>query len=265
MQVPSVLIADTDLEWSRSLRAELRRRGVRVHTASTVREMLELAEQHAPDFVLLDGDLEAVGSGALVRLLRDRTPKSPLALLFSGRIDDAGELRRELGLRFCGPRPKQADVLLEGILSTFRDRLPPPRKERTEPPLIFCVDDDAAFLRSLARILSRHGYRVETYEDPETALEAVPEKNPDLALVDILMPGLNGLDLAEEIAESSGGRVPVVLLSARASDGDIVQGYKHGARYYITKPCEPQTILDVVDYFVGDVDPDKRAEIEARL
>ncbi len=265
MQPPTVLVADVDLEWSRPLRAELRRRGVLVQTASTIREMLELAERHSPEFMLLDGDLEAVGSGALVRLIRDRSARTSIALLFSGAVGDAEELRRDLGLRFCGPRPKNPEVLLEGILSLFRDRLPPPRRERKEHALVFCVDDDALFLRSLERILTRHGYRVETFEDPDEALQAVPEKNPDLAIVDILMPGLSGLDLAEEIDEDSGGRIPVILLSARSSDGDIVKGYKHHARYYITKPCEPQTILDAVDYFVGDVDPERRAAIEARL
>jgi DNA-binding response OmpR family regulator len=76
---------------------------------------------------------------------------------------------------------------------------------------------------------------------------------------------MNGLDLAEEIQEDSGGRVPVVLLSARASDQDISRGYRHGARYYITKPCEPRTVLDVVDYFIGDLEPEEREALERRL
>lgn len=263
MNPPMFLIADDDLDWSRPLRVALRRHGAQVLPATSARELLELVERHAPDLVVLNSKLDEVGGATLVRLVRERSPRTAIALLADPRTDPP-DARQALDLLFYEPRPHESERLMNSVIASYRDRLRP-RPFAARAPLIVCVDDDREFLASLTRVLTRHGYRVAAFDDPERALQAMAESDPALAIVDILMPGMNGLDLAEEIQEDFAGRVPVVLLSARASDTDIARGFKHGARYYITKPCEPRTILDVVDYFIGDLEPEERAALERRL
>jgi DNA-binding response OmpR family regulator len=126
------------------------------------------------------------------------------------------------------------------------------------PPVILCVDDDRMFLKSLVRTLQRRDYSVIAYADPEEALEAIPVHNPAMAFVDVLMPGMNGLDLASEIREEYGTSLPVVLLSGKTSDQEISDGLRSGARYYVTKPCDPDRILDIADALLGTAGPPGR-------
>jgi DNA-binding response OmpR family regulator len=113
------------------------------------------------------------------------------------------------------------------------------------------VDDDRLFLKSLARILRRRDVVVLCYEHPDEAREAIPVHNPALAFVDVLMPGMNGLDLVSELREEYGETLPIVLLSAKSSDEEIGQGLQAGARYYVTKPCDPDRILKIADEVLG--------------
>src|SRR5207244_722807 len=114
-----------------------------------------------------------------------------------------------------------------------------------------CVDDDRRFLDGLARVLRRHGYAVASYDNPEKAMEAVPIVNPTMVFLDVLMPGMSGLDLASELREEHGDSLPLVLLSARASDADISDGYRSGATCYLTKPCDPEALIDLAKSLVG--------------
>jgi DNA-binding response OmpR family regulator len=115
-----------------------------------------------------------------------------------------------------------------------------------------CVDDDVLHLRSLERILRRRGYSVVGFDDPERALEAIPVAKPDLLFLDILMPGMSGLDFAEQVREQFADTLPVVLLTARGSDREIADGYRKGATHYITKPCDPRTVVGIADYLLGE-------------
>lgn len=130
---------------------------------------------------------------------------------------------------------------------------------------VLCVDDDTLQLSSLIRILARRGYRVVPCERAEQALGELPFAKPDLAIVDIMLPGMGGLDLAERLRRWSKGRLPVVLLTALATDEAFFEGRERGACCFLTKPCDPDRLLDVVDYLVGDLDEKAREAVRARI
>ena len=140
------------------------------------------------------------------------------------------------------------------------ERLPKARRGT-----VMCVDDDATFLRSISRLLTRRGYKVSAFDDADRALEAVSWLKPDVALVDIMMPGMGGLDLAERIRETSHDQVPVVFVTALDSDEAYYEGHQHGARFMVDKTETPQKVFDVVDYFAGDLGPEEREALRARL
>jgi DNA-binding response OmpR family regulator len=131
--------------------------------------------------------------------------------------------------------------------------------------MVMCVDDDPQTLNSLSRLLHRHGYRVSTFEDPNKVLSAIPDVAPDVAVVDVLMPGLDGRELSRRIRDQYRGLFPIVIHSARATDADRWAGFRHGADYFLPKPCEPHRLLDVVDYYADRLDPEERQFIESRL
>jgi two-component system alkaline phosphatase synthesis response regulator PhoP len=130
---------------------------------------------------------------------------------------------------------------------------------------VLCVDDDPATLRALSRLLTRRGYRVAPCRDARQAIEALGRDRPDLAILDIMMPGMDGLELTGRIREAPQGPIPVVLLSALDSDEAFYEGHCRGACFYMTKPWEPSRMLDVVDYLIGDLDDSERARLKERL
>lgn len=83
------------------------------------------------------------------------------------------------------------------------------------------------------------------FNSSEQAMEALPIVRPDLAILDVAMAGMNGLQMTEEIRENQ-GRLPVILLSGLDSDHEIERGYRSGATTYLTKPCDPAAVLHVV-------------------
>lgn len=136
---------------------------------------------------------------------------------------------------------------------------------RSQRGTILVVDDDPAYLRSVSRLLTRRGYQVSAFDDPERALEAVSWLKPDVALVDIMMPGPGGLDLVERIRGASNDEIAVVVITGLDSDQAYYEGHQHGARFLLEKADGPQKVLDVVDYLAGDLEPGEREALRAKL
>ncbi len=99
---------------------------------------------------------------------------------------------------------------------------------------ILVVDDEASIVTMLAYNLKKEGYEVVTAEDGEVALEKFESENPDLLLLDIMMPKMDGYEVCRKIREKS--NVPIIMLTARADEVDKVVGLEMGADDYVTKP-----------------------------
>lgn len=132
-------------------------------------------------------------------------------------------------------------------------------------PLVLCVDDDSRYLKSLTRSLSGRGYRVQAFESGRRALESIERDRPAVAVVDVMMPDMDGLELTRRLTHLDGSPIPVVLLTGWPSEETTYRGYFEGARYLIEKPCEPEKILDAVDYFAGDLSDEEREALKERL
>ncbi len=96
------------------------------------------------------------------------------------------------------------------------------------------IDDDVRMLRMMQRTLELEGYRVRTASDGEAALAIFDEENPDLVLLDIMMPGLDGYAVCQDIREFS--QVPIIMVTAKDNNEEKVAGLDTGADDYITKP-----------------------------
>jgi len=99
---------------------------------------------------------------------------------------------------------------------------------------ILVVDDDTPTRTLLRRLLTTEGYAVDEAADGPTAIEKVAARAPDLLLLDVMMPGQDGLDVLEEVRRTSD--VPVILLTAKGGEGDRVLGFRFGADDYVVKP-----------------------------
>jgi DNA-binding response OmpR family regulator len=108
-------------------------------------------------------------------------------------------------------------------------------------PLILIADDDAD-IRMLVRLrLERSGYTVVAANDGIQALALAAECEPDVAILDVSMPGLSGVEVTRRLREQR-PTLPVILLTAHAHDADVAEGASAGANAYVTKPFSPQEL-----------------------
>ena len=103
------------------------------------------------------------------------------------------------------------------------------------------VDDDAAVRTLLRRILTLEGYAVDEAADGASAMEKVGAWAPDLLLLDVMMPGQDGLDVLESLRRTSA--VPVILLTAKNEEADRVLGFRFGADDYVAKPFSTAELI----------------------
>src|SRR3954453_4223186 len=115
--------------------------------------------------------------------------------------------------------------------------------EAVEPrtrPGILAADDDEDILAVVAFSLERSGYSVLQARDGEEALELAVRERPDLAVLDVMMPKLDGFELTRRLrADEATRRMPIFLLTAKTQDGDVERGFDVGADDYVRKPFSP--------------------------
>ena len=131
---------------------------------------------------------------------------------------------------------------------------------------VLVVDDEPA-MRTLCRVnLLASGIDVLEAPDGQVALELAVAQQPDLVLLDVMLPGLSGWDVANALAERQETRtIPIVFLSARAEFDDLVRGQEHGAVGYVTKPFDPVAIAGVVVRTVERVARGERELLRAEI
>ena len=119
-------------------------------------------------------------------------------------------------------------------------------------PLVLVADDEPDIRDLVAIRLARASYRVATARDGTEAVERAVELRPDLIVLDVNMPGQDGFETSRRLREDPRtSHVPVVFLTARTREQDVVTGYARGGDGYVTKPFEPHELLARVDALVG--------------
>ena len=117
---------------------------------------------------------------------------------------------------------------------------------------ILVVDDNVDLVRIAQALLKFQGYEVLTASGGAEALTQLAQSRPDLMILDIMMPGMNGLEVLKQIRENPGlARLPVILLSVKAQDEDILLGYRSGADYYLPKPSTLKQLLYAIEHVLG--------------
>src|SRR5688572_17021237 len=156
-RIPLIVFADRDLEWSLSLRKQLRERGLKIAEASSSRKLLELVRQAPPDLVVVGDSLDDIGGRWLSGLIQERSPGTRIIRVIGSRDQDPAEPGPADNVLCTTTRRASSGQLaatIERVLSCA-----PRGIQRSKAPLVICVDDDGIFLKSLARIIRRQGYR----------------------------------------------------------------------------------------------------------
>ncbi|TMD08524.1 MAG: response regulator transcription factor [Chloroflexi bacterium] len=112
----------------------------------------------------------------------------------------------------------------------------------SDQPLVLVVDDDQRIASAIRRALIYEGYQVEVARDGPVALTHVRERPPDLMILDVMLPGLDGMEVARRL-QAGGGEFPILMLTAKDGTSDRVRGLDSGADDYLVKPFAYEELL----------------------
>jgi DNA-binding response OmpR family regulator len=119
-------------------------------------------------------------------------------------------------------------------------------------PLILVADDDPDILTLVSFRLERAGYDVVAATNGEEAVQIAHHRRPDLAILDVMMPRLDGYEATRELRKhEETSRIPVILLTARVQEDDVTRGFDAGADDYVKKPFSPQELGARVQAVLG--------------
>jgi DNA-binding response OmpR family regulator len=119
-------------------------------------------------------------------------------------------------------------------------------------PRVLIVDDEPNIVLSLQFLLSREGYEIDIARDGESALEIAARNPPDLVVLDLMLPGLDGYEVCRRLrAAPATAAAKIVVVTARAREAERVRGLEEGADAYVTKPFSTRELIATVGRFLG--------------
>jgi excisionase family DNA binding protein len=135
-------------------------------------------------------------------------------------------------------------------LDTFLERSGPGSRDR-EGPTVLIVDDDPGTRAVVRASLELEGFEVVEAESGTTGLAAVDAESPDLILLDVMMPQMDGWEMLRRVQEMHGGAIPVVMFSGKVDESSAGEAAERGASGFIGKPFDPQQLVDRAKQLLG--------------
>jgi two-component system, OmpR family, response regulator ResD len=120
---------------------------------------------------------------------------------------------------------------------------------------VLVVDDEPTIVEIVGRYMERAGFETYTAADGYQALDAANEHRPDLVVLDVMLPGIDGIEVMERLQERDGPPIAVILLTARGEESDRLVGLRHGADDYVVKPFSPAELVARVEAVLRRIAP----------
>jgi len=119
-------------------------------------------------------------------------------------------------------------------------------------PVVLIVDDSVTELHAYQQMLEKHGFEVESATDGESSIQKARDVKPDLILMDVVMPGMNGFQATRSLAKDPAtAGIPVIIITTKDQETDKVWGLRQGARDYIVKPVKENDLIQRVTDVLG--------------
>jgi two-component system response regulator ResD len=141
-------------------------------------------------------------------------------------------------------------------LASSRESVHDPSMSEQPRGRVLVVDDEPTIAEIVSRYLERAHYETRTAADGHAALARVSTWHPDLVVLDLMLPGLDGLEVMRQLRETGGPRVAIILLTAKGEESDRIDGLRLGADDYVVKPFSPAELVARVDAVLRRNEPD---------
>jgi DNA-binding NtrC family response regulator len=221
-----ILLVDDEKEFVESLSERLGLRDLKVDIAYDGEQALEAVKGEEPDFMVLDLSMPGIDGMEVLRRVKKKYPDVQVVILTGhGSDKDAAEAKR-LGAAAYLEKP----VDIEPLVGTLH-------KVREEKLKVLLVDDEKEFVESLSERLGFRNLDAKTAYDGEQALKAVTEGAPDFMVLDLRIPGIDGIEVLRRVKKTNPD-VQVVILTGHGSDKDEAEAKRLGAAAYLEKPID---------------------------
>ncbi|MBD8526767.1 response regulator [Pseudomarimonas arenosa] len=263
---PLVLLIEDSDTFRHATEEALTDAGFRVITADNGEDGLRMAARRRPAAVVVDGQLPGIDGATVVRRLRVHPELRATALvLLTGTVGAVSEVEGlDAGADAYLQKSDSFDLLLARLSALLRNaaaRKAAADANKVQPRRVLAVDDSPTFLNALADDLRTDGYDVATASSGEEALRYLEQQSVDAVLLDLMMPGLSGLDVCRLIKRNTELReTPVMILTGTQEQDAVIAGLNAGADDYIVKSSD----LDVLRSRLAAQLRRKQFEDEAR-
>jgi DNA-binding response OmpR family regulator len=241
----TVLIVDDSITFREALKAALLEAGYRVAVASTGEEGLRQAAHVRPAAMIVDGDLPGIDGGTVIQRIRldAALRRIPCLLLTASDERDAEVKALEAGADAFVRKADDFAVILAKLKAMLRSAgVQVPDRDTASllgPKKILAVDDSETYLQALADALPQDGYDVVLARSGEEALELLAVQPVDCILLDLMMPGLGGLETCRRLKSVAILRdIPVIMLTAAEDRETMIEGLGAGADDFISKSSD---------------------------
>lgn len=234
-----ILVVDAQEGFREVLRSVLRAYGHDVVTAVGGKEALQCMDSSLPSVVLLDPVLPDQSGLDVLAKLRASAPHLPVVIVSENLSPDVESRARELGVTDVLRKGLKMDVIMEAVRRALQHAGKPaaarPVAPVAEAATVLVVDDEPEIVELVGEFLERRGYRVQTATNGEDALALVKKEPPDLMLLDIYMPGMNGVDVLRRL-KAQQSPVGVIMLTASQEEALLQEALDLGAFDVLSKP-----------------------------
>jgi CheY-like chemotaxis protein len=248
-----ILVIDDDRMNCHLLHAVLTRHGYEVHTATSGLEGLNLFRQHAPRVTILDLRMPGMDGLTTLKEIRAIDPHAPVIILGGGATEIQENQARALRVTDFVRKGLSLDVLVEGVNRVVQQ--PARKQEGTGGPsagavadtgdTVLVVDDEQLVRDLLVQFLSLRGYRAQGVKEGPEAISMVEQSSPDLILLDLMLPGMNGVEVLRRLRDKhfSGA----IIIVTGSYDEELLQdAWSLHPQEVITKPIDLDKLLAMI-------------------
>jgi DNA-binding NtrC family response regulator len=226
-----VLLVDDEQDFTESLSERLQLRDVEADVAHDGEQALEVVQAGAPDVMVLDLRMPGIDGLEVLRQVKKSHPKVEVVILTGHGTDKDEEEALRLGASAYLRKPVDVDQLVKTL-----------QHERLK---VLLVDDEQEFVDSLSERLELRNLETEVAKNGEEALAAVKADVPDVMVLDLRMPGIDGIEVLRRVRKSH-PEVAVVVLTGHGTDKDEKEAIKLGASAYLKKPVDVDQLVNVL-------------------
>ena len=215
--------------------------GYRVSSAGSGRDALAILQEDRADLIITDLMMPEMNGWQLLKRVKRQYPETAIVVL-TGFISEEGEAiltNNEIHGYLTKPTNGQR-------LKDLLQALPIPRKPVGKVEVVV-IDDNPDDLASITESLSKQGFDITTFQDPDNGLHHILETPPDLAIIDVMMPNTNGFELCKIIRQTeTTAKMPILILTASPSRENVEKALELAVNGFVAKPFNPRNLSEKV-------------------